>query len=115
MSTVYIFAETGNFDFSRHRSASRYFGVGIIVLRDQEPDSLSADMAHLRRELAWKDQGLDSCFHATEDKQLVRDEVFSLIARHSFRFDVTYWRSRSLCQNFGYLITTSTSTRGTTT
>jgi hypothetical protein len=40
---------------------------------------------------------LDSCFHATEDKQLVRDEVFSLIARHSFRFDVTLLeKSKSL-------------------
>ncbi|MEV7092965.1 DUF3800 domain-containing protein [Amycolatopsis sp. NPDC051045] len=90
MSTVYVFAdETGNFDFSRHKSATKYFGVGTIVLRDHEPDALSADMAQLRRELAWKDQGLDSCFHATEDKQPVRDEVFGLISRHAFRFDVT--------------------------
>lgn len=90
MATVYVFAdETGNFDFTRKQDASRYFGVGTIVLRDSQPATLSADMIQLRRELAWKSLGLGSCFHATEDKQLIRDEVFDLISHHSFNFDIT--------------------------
>lgn len=90
MATIYVFAdETGNFDFSRKPGATTYFGVGTIVLRDNEPAALSSDMAQLRRELAWRSWGLDSCFHATEDKQPIRDEVFKLISGHSFSFDVT--------------------------
>jgi len=90
MATVYVFAdETGNFDFSRKQDASKYFGVGTIVLRDGHPAKLSAEMSQLRRELAWKGWGLDSCFHATEDKQPVRDEMFKLLSHHSFSFDAT--------------------------
>jgi hypothetical protein len=90
VSTVYVFAdETGNFDFSLQRDASRYFGVGTIVLRDDQPAALSSSMAQLRRDLAWRGLGLDSFFHATTDRQRVRDEVFGLIANHEFIFDAT--------------------------
>lgn len=90
MATVYVFAdETGNFDFSRRNGASRYFGVGTVVLRDEQPAALSAELGQLRRQLAWRKQGLDSYFHATEDTQEVRDEVFRVIDRHDFAFHAT--------------------------
>lgn len=90
MAIVYVFAdETGNFDFSRKNGASKYFGVGTIVLRDEQPAALSADLGQLRRALAWRSQGLDSFFHATYDKQPVRDEVFKVISRHDFSFYAT--------------------------
>src|SRR5882757_882202 len=90
VSNVYIFAdETGNFDFSRKSGATRYFGVGTIALRDDNVSILTSSMAQLRRDIAWKGLGLDSFFHATTDKQAVRDEVFAQIARHNYTFDAT--------------------------
>ncbi|MDN5759985.1 MAG: hypothetical protein L0H59_15905, partial [Tomitella sp.] len=43
----------------------------------------------LRRNLAWRSQGLDSFFHATEDQQVVRDAVFDVIRKHDFSFYAT--------------------------
>lgn len=90
VSTVFLFSdETGNFDFSRNRGASRYFGVGTLLLRDDGPDRLCAELTRLRRRLAWAHHGLDSCFHATQDSLPVREAVFALLERHDLRFDVT--------------------------
>jgi len=82
-----VFAdESGNFDFTRGRGASRYFILTTVTLRDTRPgDALLA----LRRELAWDRVGLDTEFHATTDTQAVRDRVFALLAQHTFRVDAT--------------------------
>ena len=45
-----------------------------------------------RRALIWSGFPLVDAFHATEDKQLVRDTVFSLIADMSVRIDATVLR-----------------------
>lgn len=90
MARVYVFSdESGNFDFSRSRGATRYFGLGTVALRDGEPRVLRADLLQLRMDLAWRQLGLDSAFHATTDAQAVRDEVFRVLARHPLRIDVT--------------------------
>jgi hypothetical protein len=47
------------------------------------------DLLRLRRKLAWEGMGLDSEFHATTDKQIVRDRVFALLANHDLRIDST--------------------------
>jgi Protein of unknown function (DUF3800) len=84
---VYLFAdEAGNFDFSVTRGASRYFILGSVTV---ESPQIGADLLALRRELAWQGHGLDSAFHATEDKQVVRDRVFELIAAADLRVDAT--------------------------
>ena len=46
-------------------------------------------MLELRRELAWNDTTIPGGFHATEDKQLVRDAVFNIVQQHDFRIDTT--------------------------
>lgn len=90
MGRVYLFSdEAGNFDFSRKEGATRYFAIGTAMLRDSEPAALQAELLRLRTDLAWRRLGLDNAFHATEDKQVVRDEVFKVLAKHSFRVDVT--------------------------
>lgn len=50
-------------------------------------------MLDLRRELAWNGVQLDE-FHATSDKQRVRDRVFDLLAEHDLRFDATLLEKR---------------------
>jgi hypothetical protein len=92
MARVYLFAdEAGNFDFSRKNGASRYFIVGTVTMKDTQ---CGHDLLELRRELAWQAVGLESSFHATEDKQVVRDEVFRLLAATDFRADFTIIEKR---------------------
>jgi hypothetical protein len=64
---------------------SRYFMIGTVALETCE---LGDHLLALRRELAWHGTHLDQ-FHATSDKQRVRDRVFAGLARCNFRFDVT--------------------------
>lgn len=90
MARIYIFSdESGNLDFSRGSGATRYFAVGTLAMSDEQPSLLRAALLSLRQDLAWRGHGLDSSFHATTDRQAVRDEVFQLLNRHEFRADVT--------------------------
>ena len=88
MGRVYVFAdEAGNFDFRIERSgASRYYILGTLTTSDV---SVGDRLLELRRNLAWQGVALDSCFHATEDTQVVRDAVFNVLKGEQFRFDVT--------------------------
>lgn len=58
-----------------------------------EDCSIAEDLTALRREFAWNGLHLDQ-FHATEDKQRVRDRVFEIIADHDLRFDATVYEKR---------------------
>ncbi len=87
MARKYVFAdESGNFDFSRGQSASKYFILTTVAPPDCR---VGAAVLDLRRELAWKNRGLDSEFHATTDRQDVRDDVFAILAQGGFRVDTT--------------------------
>lgn len=90
MAKLRLFAdETGNFDFSRGRDATRYFGVGTLVMEDDAAKALTSDLQALRY-LLTESGAIDvRPFHAAKDKQAVRDEVFKVLMRHTFRFDVT--------------------------
>lgn len=87
MARVYIFAdESGNFDFSRNRGATRYFILTTVTVRDcGVGDALLA----LRRKMAFEGDGLSTEFHATTDKQSIRDRVFDVLQQHDFRIDAT--------------------------
>jgi hypothetical protein len=39
------------------------------------------ELLNLRRRMAWRGLHLDAVFHATTDPQIVRDEVFGVLAR----------------------------------
>lgn len=85
MTVRYVFVdETGNFDFSPR--GSKYFILTSIVLDDC---IIGEELAQLRRDLARRGTDLREGFHATEDRQAVRGEVFRLLARHNFRVDAT--------------------------
>jgi hypothetical protein len=81
--------ESGTFAFSRGPNISRYFAVGTLRIDQSELDRLRYLMPQLRDALAWRNQGLDSYFHATNDHPAVRAAVFDLLTRVDFRFDVT--------------------------
>jgi hypothetical protein len=73
----FIFAdEAGDFTFARGHNISTYFIVCTVMMDDC---ALGADLLTLRRDLAWKSAPLNHYFHATDDKQVIRDEVYNLI------------------------------------
>jgi hypothetical protein len=80
--------ESGNLDFDA-RTGSRHFIVCTMTTDDSE---MGADLLTLRRDLDRRGFPLPDGFHATEDRQLVRDEVFALLSGRSVRVDVTCYR-----------------------
>jgi hypothetical protein len=74
MLGYYFFDESGNLDFSSN--GSRYFFFGLLGTAD--PGSLTLALADLRyRILA---EGLEiECFHASDDRQAVRNRVFACL------------------------------------
>lgn len=87
MADRYVFAdEAGNFDFSRKPKASRYF---ILCTVSAEDCGVGNKLLELRRALGWRGLHLDAVFHASEDPQAVRDEVFDLLQAADFRVDAT--------------------------
>jgi hypothetical protein len=91
----YLFSdESGDLQCRDDPNVSRYFAVGSLLLSENELRDLRSVLSTLRDELAWRSHGLDSAFHATTDRQHVRDQVFAVLARLDFRFDVTLLEKR---------------------
>jgi hypothetical protein len=88
----YVFAdEAGNFDFSSKAGATRYFILATVTVDDC---ALGNEVLELRRLLAWRGLSLSEVIHATTDAQVVRDEVFGLLAGQNFRVDATILEKR---------------------
>jgi hypothetical protein len=51
--------------------------------------SIGDRLLALKRDMGWRGLHLDRFFHATEDPQVVRDEVFTLLKQGQFRVDAT--------------------------
>jgi hypothetical protein len=78
----FLFAdEAGDFNFSRKANVSRYFIVCAVSLDSCE---IGHQLLRLRRDMQWDGFPLDDQFHATEDKQIVRERVFDLLSRSEF-------------------------------
>jgi hypothetical protein len=88
MSRLFIFAdEAGCFNFSRGSGASKYFIVCTICCKGCA--DLGSSLLALRRELIWEGAPVGDYFHASEDKQVVRDRVFQVLATHDFSIQAT--------------------------
>ena len=75
----YLFAdESGCFNFSRQGRASKYF---IICTVTMDTCAIGEQLLGLRRKLAWEEAPIGHFFHATEDRQVIRDQVFDLISK----------------------------------
>lgn len=88
MARIYVFAdEAGDFAFDR-QGGSRYFIIGSVTMEDCR---IGADLLELRRELALADKLRpgQAEFHASEDRQAIRNAVFDLLDAHDFRVDAT--------------------------
>lgn len=83
--SLYVFLdESGNFDFSRN--GTRYLVFGAVSCR--RPLELCGSLNRLKFDLAEEDHYLEY-FHASDDRQTVRDRVFEQIANsiHTLRAD----------------------------
>lgn len=54
-----------------------------------ESCAVASDLLDLRRRLLWEKKELGDYFHATTDKQVVRDAVYETIMRHDFKVQAT--------------------------
>lgn len=87
MARLHVFGdESGNFHFVRKKHASKYF---IICTVSMENCDIGAQLLELRRELVWKKLPVYEVFHASEDKQGVRDAVFELLKPADFKIQAT--------------------------
>ncbi|HET7590769.1 MAG TPA: hypothetical protein VFK14_11380, partial [Solirubrobacterales bacterium] len=99
MRRIHVFGdEAGDFVFQPPREGiSRYFIIGTVTLEDC---SIGDELLALRRELAWEGLHLDS-FHATTDRQAIRNQVFERIAACSgLRFDATILDKRKTIEKY---------------
>lgn len=91
----YMFSdESGDLQCRADPNVSKFFAVGTLTVTEDETAAIRAAMINLRDELAWRSQGLDTTFHATTDKQAIRDEVFKVLSTLDFRFDITLLEKR---------------------
>jgi hypothetical protein len=87
MTQVFVFAdEAGDFAFKRTASASRYFILGTVTMTDC---AVGTELLNLRRDLALRGRFVLQEFHASHDKQRVRDLVFNVLQKSPIRIDAT--------------------------
>lgn len=87
MPNKFVFAdESGCLAFSRNGNASRYF---ICATATMENCDIAAGLLALRRELAWSGAELGEFFHASTDRQTIRDAVFEELLKHDFTIQAT--------------------------
>lgn len=78
----FIFAdEAGDFEFAKKPNVSKYF---IVCAIKTDSCAIGHELLKLRRELLWDGVAINDYFHATEDKQYVRDRVFEVLNAHDF-------------------------------
>lgn len=85
---TYIWAdEAGDFTFKRGPNISKYFYICTVSCLDH---AVGEALAQLRRDMVWEqEEALPDFFHATSDKQHIRDRVYSTIMDYSFKIQVT--------------------------
>ena len=87
MSKKYIFSdEAGCFTFNNRPNVSKYFIICTVTMSDL---SVAAALVKLRRQLIWDGAPVGDFFHATIDKQEVRDAVYAEISKHPFKVQAT--------------------------
>ena len=87
MPNKFVFAdEAGCFTFNREPNVSRFF---ILCTVSMDECAVATDLLDLRRQLAWEGEQLGDYFHATTDKQSVRDRVFQTVLSRPFSVQAT--------------------------
>ncbi len=85
MGSVHLFGDEAG-DLTFRSTGSKFFTICTVTMLDTE---IERHMLELRRELVKEGILKGHFFHASEDRQPVRDRVFALLAVHDFRVDAT--------------------------
>jgi Protein of unknown function (DUF3800) len=84
---LFLFAdEAGCLTFTRAQNVSRHFVICTIALDNCE---LGGRLLDLRRRLAWEGAEMGAYFHASTDRQDIRNHVFDLLAQEDFSIQAT--------------------------
>ena len=87
MPNKYVFAdESGCLEFARKPNVSRFF---ICTTATMDNCDVAASLLDLRRRLAWEGAELGDFFHASTDRQAIRDAVFDELLKHDFAIQAT--------------------------
>ena len=98
MPRRFVFADEAScFTFNREPNVSKYFILCTVVM---ENCAAGTELVNLRRELAWDGFELGDYFHATKDKQAVRDRVYAAITRHPFTVQATIMEKSKDAETF---------------
>ena len=92
MTVFLFFDESGNLDFSP--SGTKYYLFGALTTR--KPGTLLRALSDLRYELISEGTEIEA-FHASEDRQAVRDRVFEVLeTQGGFAFDCVVIEKRKV-------------------
>jgi hypothetical protein len=94
LTDVYLYAdETGNLDYAGagKRGASAYFGFGTAVFYGDHGAELMEGL-ELRAAVTGNGVNLSRGFHAVDDSNLTRGQMFDVISNQAPRFDTTFLR-----------------------
>lgn len=87
MSHLFLFAdEAGDFAFKRGPNISNFYIVCTVTMTNCD---IGMKLLDLRRRLAWRDAPIKDCFHASHDRQVIRDAVFEVLAAETFDIHAT--------------------------
>lgn len=87
MPSTFIFIdESGCFAFNRKPNVSRYYILCSVTMSSCE---VTDDLTELRYKLSREGAYPNHYFHATADKQHVRDRVYEVIRKHDFSVQAT--------------------------
>jgi|GEM_PF-353870 hypothetical protein len=84
---LFVFAdEAGCFTFSRKQNVSRHFVICTVALENCD---VGSKLLNLRRQMAWDGFEIGPYFHASTDRQNVRNLVFDLIEKEKISVQAT--------------------------
>lgn len=87
MARRFIFTdEAGDFAWKHGDNIPKYFIVCSVTM---EACDVGEALLRLRRQLTWEEAELGDFFHASTDKQPIRDRVFDALRLPQFRIDAT--------------------------
>jgi hypothetical protein len=87
MTRLFLFAdEAGCFTFNRNPNVSKYYVICTVTLSSC---GVGENLLSLRRELAWERVEMGDYFHASTDRQQIRDRVFAALKTEDFNVQAT--------------------------
>jgi len=99
MANIYVFAdETGDLGYNKVKG-SQYFGFGTASYVSGSAPNFD-EAFELRCSLESRGYSIKEGFHASNDRWVIRNEIFNLIADKPPRFDFTFLNKRNA---YGYV------------